>query len=239
MAADKYLLHHYSKMLFEFIRGKLNAVNSCLIYEQLIRIGDSELTVQTLLARVRSVIMMSKEAIESEHFRRIDQETLISLLSLEKLSIDEIDLFRAVSKWIDCEVQRRGLSVNRENRRLVFEPIKGYVLFTYLSPQQIANCKEIVELFTEEELLPLLLHLLNKTDYPVKIQPKTPRKARTNHSFCRDPWEYETNGDSEPDLDDYEEENDSLKSFVCSKAHSDEESDLIQLSDQDEDSMSL
>ena len=64
--------------------------NSCLIYEQLVKIGDRE---ESVLAYVRGrIIENSQEAIESEHFTQINQETLISLLSLEKLSIDEIDL---------------------------------------------------------------------------------------------------------------------------------------------------
>ena len=183
MAADKYLLNHYSGAFFNFIIGKLTNENSCLIYEQLVRIGDRE---ESALAYVRGrIIENSQEAIESEHFTQINQETLISLLSLEKLSIDEIDLFKAVSKWIDCEAQRRGLPVNRENRRLVFEPIKGYIRFSALTPEEVANCKEVVELLTEEELLPLLLHLLNKTDYPLKIQQITPRKSGWSSSFTR------------------------------------------------------
>ena len=176
MATDKYLLNHYSEALFDFIRDKLNAENSCLIYEQLVKIGDRE---KSTLAYVRNTIMKtSDEVFESDHFTQISQEMLISLLSLEKLSIDEIDLFRAVSKWIDCEVRRRGLSVNRENRRLVFEPIKGYILFSDLTPEQIAYHKETVELLTEGELLQILLHLLNKK-YPLDIELKTSRVAGT------------------------------------------------------------
>ena len=180
MAADKYLLNHYSRALFSFIIDKLTNENSCLIYEQLVKIGDRE---ESALAYVRDrIIESTKEVFESEHFTQISQEMLISLLSLEKLSIDEIDLFKAVSKWVDCEVRRRGLSVNRENRRLVFESIKGYILFSELTPEKIANCKEVVELLTKEELLSLLsllLRLVNKEE-PLAIELKTSRVAGTS-----------------------------------------------------------
>lgn len=50
------------------------------------------------------VIEKSKAMFESDHFMQIDQETLISLLSLDKLMIDEIGLLVAVSKWVNCKV---------------------------------------------------------------------------------------------------------------------------------------
>ena len=119
----------------------------------------------------------SKKVFESEHFTEIDQETLISLLSLKRLSIAEFDLLVAVSKWVDCEVQRQGLPVTAENRRRVFEPIKGYILFAALSAEKFTSCKETVELIAPEEVGPLLLHLLNKEHYPLTIELKTSRKS--------------------------------------------------------------
>ena len=97
------------------------------------------------------------------------------MLSLNELSIDEFDLLAPVSKWVDCEVQRQGLPLNQENRRKVFEPIKGYVLFSSLKPEKVANCEEIAELLTVEEIGSLVLHLnLGK---PLMIEQKTSRSV--------------------------------------------------------------
>ena len=179
MAADKYLLHGFSKKFFGYITTKLNAESSCLIYDQLIKIGERE---EISLASVRTVIIEnSQTTFESDHFTQIDQETLISLLSLDELSIDEIDLMAAVSKWVDCEVQRQGLSVNRENRQKVFEPVKGYILFTGLTPEKFASSKEIAELLTFEERGSLALHLLFKDNLSA-IERQTER--RVGYSFC-------------------------------------------------------
>ena len=174
VAADKYLLTKFNEVFFEYIKGKLTARNSCLIYDQLMKIGERE---EISLADVRTVIIgSSKEAFESGFFTRIDQETLINLLSLDKLSIDEFGLFVAVLKWVDCEVRRQGLPLNGQNRRRVFEPIKGYIVFTALSLEKIAKCEEIAQLLTDEESGSLLLHLLNR-DRPLKFELKTTRKA--------------------------------------------------------------
>ena len=178
MAADKYLLNNFKEAFVGHINRRLNEWNSCLIYDQLIKIGDP---VQTSLAHVRNTIIENEEAFESEHFTQIDQETLISLLSLDELSIDEFDLFVAVSKWVDCEVLRQDLSVNDENRRCVFESIKGYIVFTAFSPEKIASCEEVTRLLTDEERGSLVLHRLDKKN-PLKIELKTSR--RTEASGC-------------------------------------------------------
>ena len=174
VAADKYLLHEFNKEFFDYIKGKLNPESSCLIYDQLMKIGDRE---EISLADVRTVIIEnSKDAFESKHFRQIDQETLISLLSLDELSIAEFDLFVAVSKWVDCEVERQDLPVNGLNRLRMFEPIKSYILFTALTLEQIANGKELGLPLTNQEKGLLVMHRLNKVNQsPIEL--KTSRKA--------------------------------------------------------------
>ena len=175
MAADKYLVNHFGQAFFDYVKSKLNTESSCLIYDQLVKIGERE---EIRLAEVRSLIIEnSRETIGSEHFTQVDQETLTSLLSLDRLNIDELDLLAAVLKWVDCEMQRQGLPVNRENRRMVFQPIKGYVLFSTLTPEKAAKCKEIPELLTVEEAGSLLLHL--NLGEPLMIELKTSRSARS------------------------------------------------------------
>ena len=175
LAANKYLLQRFDRTFFEYIQDRLDEESSCLIYDQLIKIGERE---AIPFASVRTMIIEhSQKTLESEHFTQIDQETLISLLSLDQLSVDEINLLVAVSKWIDCEVQRQGLPVNRENRRRVFEPIKGYILFTTLMPKKIASCKEIIELLTFEERGSLVLHQLDEENNLSMIKLQTARRA--------------------------------------------------------------
>ena len=133
MAADKYLVHHFGEALIEYAKSRLTVESSCLIYDQLMKIGEHE---EISLADVRTMIIEnSREAIGTENFTQIDQETLISLLSLKELSIDGNYLLAAVSEWIDCELQRQGLQVNHVNRQKAFQPIKSYI-FRYVIAQK-------------------------------------------------------------------------------------------------------
>ena len=184
MVADMYLLNGFDRAFFNYVCRKLNSKNSCLIYDQLVKIGER---VEVWRKFVKGQITNNSRAFfESDHFTQIDQETLISFLSMDQLEIDEFDLLVAVSKWVDCEVQRQGLSVNDENRRKVFEPIKGYILFAALKPEEIMDCNEGVRLLTDDEEMALMRHLLNKKlskknqkNRPLTIKPKTARKDGT------------------------------------------------------------
>lgn len=171
-AADRYLLHHFQEPFFASIKSKLDAKNSCLIYDQLMKIQSEN----QLMDHVRKFIVSnSKAAFNSEYFTQIDQQTLISLLSLDMLSISEINLLTAVANWVDCEVQRRGLPDTLANIRTVFEPIKGYIIFTDLKSEEIANCSEIARLLTEEEMSALVLHLSGNKKVPWTVERKTAR----------------------------------------------------------------
>ena len=177
LAAETYVIDGFEGALFEYIRTRLNlanpAANIFLIYDQLVKIDTAE----ELLAQARTIIERSKVTFASEHFTQIGQETLISLLSLEELNIDEFDLFMAVSKWVDCEVRRQDLPMNRQSRRQVFWPIQGYILFNALTPDQVARCQEIDELLSLDEIGSLLLHLLNPDGHPYSLELRTTRRA--------------------------------------------------------------
>ena len=65
---------------------------------------------ESALNYVRTLIVMNtKVAFESEYFTKIGQDTLIDILHLEFLIIDEIDVLIACSKWVDAKVDRQTL----------------------------------------------------------------------------------------------------------------------------------
>ena len=194
VAADRYKLHGFSKALTDYIKAKLNAENSCLIYDQLIKIGERE---EILLADVRTIIIEnSQKAFASEHFTQIDQETLISLLSPNKLNIAEIDLLKAVSRWVDCKVQRQGLPMNDMNRQLAFEPIKRYISFTAFTPDQITACEAIKHLFPRK-----VIESFTQQARQVDAAPLTPQ-ATSSKSLTA--FEATTSDHQEFNLEPYE-----------------------------------
>ena len=110
-SADKYLLRQFEGTFFEYIKNILDAENNCLIYNQLVKIKHEE---EVSMACVNN--MKCKEIIT-----QIEQEKLNHLVSLDESSIAKFNLVVSVLlKWINRELQRRGMPVNRENRRKNF-----------------------------------------------------------------------------------------------------------------------
>ena len=133
-----------------------------------------------MLRYMRTLIMeISDEVFQCENFKFILQETLIGILSLDELRISEVELLEDISKWVDNKVKINGLTMDNKNKRKIFEPIKPYIVFSSLTAEQIAGCKEIETLLTPEETGLLALHVLNKSR-PLMIECKTARRVASD-----------------------------------------------------------
>jgi len=81
----------------------------------------------------------------------------MALLRSDKLSIDEIDLFKAVLRWGLSECKRRGLIDSFENRKMVLSEVLKLIRFptmtmqeiaTYVSPSNLLDSAQLLEIFT-------------------------------------------------------------------------------------------
>ena len=120
--------------LLERFKEELNETNCCLIYDQLIKLGKSE----SALNLVRTLIEINTEtAFNTKYFTQISQDTLIDILQMKYLNIDEVDLLIACSKWVDAEVDRKLLEPTIENKQKAFAPLKCLINFTDLNLDKI------------------------------------------------------------------------------------------------------
>lgn len=174
-AADKYLVNGFNEMFLQYLEQIVELENILTIFEELHKIENLD-NIMPALGWIDT--MIKKEIaflVETENFMEINLKTLLILLSLNELDITENDLFNAVARWIDREVQRKNLPLTKENRRLVFELIKGYILFDGLTAYQIANNPMVAQLLTESEMGSAMLNRFNK-DFPLVFELKTNRR---------------------------------------------------------------
>lgn len=158
MVGNKYLFHHWSDAISEYLREKLNAQNCLSVYDQLHWTDDVQ-----LLPMVGDFISENCEvAFKSSSFTELSENALIQILRSLRLSIQEIDVLQSVTGWISAEIQRQGLAATVENKRKLFEPIKPFIRFTDLDASEVADSDEIHGLLTSEELASLLVHSLKK-----------------------------------------------------------------------------
>ena len=178
-AADKYLVDGLNDVLFRYVKQNLDTFN-CLIYDQLIKNQKAN---PLILDPVKCFIKLNtKQVVENEFFTKIDEDTLLDLLTMDGLSISEIELLKACARWVNEQLLRKGLTSNPENKREIFKPIKNYIKFSDFSFDQMKGFDEIYDLLTVEETASFFAHLLNESR-PLSIECKTKRKTINLYSI--------------------------------------------------------
>ena len=61
----------------------------------------------------------TEAAVKSDGFATIERSLLDAVVSRETLTIEEIDLFKAVDQWVTKECEKQGLAVNGEQKRRI------------------------------------------------------------------------------------------------------------------------
>ncbi|XP_037035621.1 BTB/POZ domain-containing protein 6-A-like [Bradysia coprophila] len=183
VAGDKYQVYNMNDAMFSFIKDVLNESNCCIIYDQLMKFPSEYLCVP--VDQVRTMIRYnSGVAFNDEYFVDISQETLVDLLNMDALSLDEIDVLRSCAKWVDEEIRRLNLESNAANKQKIFKPFKNLIGFSRITLDQLEHFSPIKDLLSSDELSSLFLHHLNISQ--LTIECNAARKTLTLKSATCD-----------------------------------------------------
>lgn len=152
VAADKYQVNDLTD-LSEYVKTTLDASNCCLVYDQLLKLPNENVLKLNYVKRM--IQLHAKKAFKSESFTKIHLKTLVSILELHHLNIDEIDILKTCLRWTEIECARRGMVAISENTREIFEPIKHLINFQSLRVEQLHNI-EFKRLLSDDEITSLL-----------------------------------------------------------------------------------
>ncbi len=114
--ARKYIVPSLSKTCVNFLIESLNAENVLDVLDHADRFDENGLkkrcwkVIQSYTSRVAA----------SESFNNISQTTLTKLLMQNNLNIEEVELFEAVSKWIDFQCSRKDLEPTPEESKVCY-----------------------------------------------------------------------------------------------------------------------
>ena len=170
VAANKYLASDLIKDLTDLIiNNRLEVLNVCVIYDQLLKLGICE----SLIGEVKNLIVARfSEACASNSFLRISENTLVAILSFNKLNTAELELLKACFRWIDSQVPK--------SKRIKFQRIKHLIRFGDLSLTDFGSISKLEKYMTMEDIASVFLHLSQKS-YPIQIAYQSPRGPRDTH----------------------------------------------------------
>ncbi len=97
--------------------------------------------------------LQTSEAIASDAFSYMHQETLTELLKRELLNVKEVDLFKAVLKWSEAECLRKEIESNPMNKRAVMGKAIYQIRFASMTQHEFGRDVDPTGILTPEEMV--------------------------------------------------------------------------------------
>ncbi len=148
--AKKYLISSLAEKCCNVLKACIKPDNVFAVLEQAVQFDESDLE-----AKCWDIISKNTlECINSGAFCSIGSHTLNALLESEVLVIAEVDLFKAVLKWVDSECANQGINTadSKMARRRILGDSVYEIRFLEMSLQDFAKCVPAEGILTETEM---------------------------------------------------------------------------------------
>ena len=134
--ANKYMVPSLAKKCSEYLRENLSTANVFSILPHAQKFDDKDLE-----GRCWEVIEEhTEEAVTLDEFVTLGQSLIESVVKRERLTIKEVDLFKAVDRWATKESERQGITTDGESkRRIIGEDIVRAIRFPLMSQKEFVS----------------------------------------------------------------------------------------------------
>ena len=148
--AKKYMVPSLAYKCSRYLRDHLDASNVFNILPMAQKYEEKELT-----DRCWEVIdNQSQAATKSDGFTTIEHSLLEAVVSRDTLTINEIDLFKAVDLWATKEIGNQGLEANSEVKRIILgEKVVKAIRFPVMKLQEFASVVPDAKILTPDEVI--------------------------------------------------------------------------------------
>ena len=147
--AKKYIVPSVAEKCTEYLQNNLDPSNVFNILPTAEKYEEKE-----LVDRCWKVVEKeTKAAVKSDGFATIERSLLEAVVSRDTLTIQEIDLFKAVDQWAIKECEKQGLSVNGEQkRRILGETIIKAIRFPVMKEKEFATVVLDAKILSPDEI---------------------------------------------------------------------------------------
>ena len=178
--AKKYMVPSLADKCSRYLRNHLDATNVFSILPMAQKYEEKELT-----DRCWEVIdNQSQAAMRSDGFTTIEQSLLEAVVSRDTLSINEIDLFKAVDLWATKKCGNQGIEANgEEKRRILGEKVVKAIRFPVMKQQEFASVVPHTKILTPDEVIKFFMFFNSAATFPegfLMRKRSDPRKPSTN-----------------------------------------------------------
>ena len=134
--ANKYMVPSLTEKCSEYLRENLSTANVFSILPHAQKFEDKDLE-----DRCWGVIEANtEEAVTSDDFVTLERSLIESVVKRERLTVKEVDLFKAVDRWATRESERQGITADGESkRRIIGEDIVKAIRFPLMSQKEFVS----------------------------------------------------------------------------------------------------
>ena len=150
--AKKYLIPSLAEKCSEVLEENVKPDDVFMMLEQAIKFDEEKLQEKCW----DIVSTQTLECINSEAFCSIGSHVIRALLKRKDLAVTEVELFKAVLKWVDCECARQGITNINENktaRRRVLDDSVYDIYFLDMSLEDFTKYVSFTGILTETEII--------------------------------------------------------------------------------------
>ena len=141
---------------------------------------------KTLLDRCWEIVdKQTEEAVKSEAFATIERSLLEAVVVRDTLTIEEIELFKAVDLWATKECERQGLAADGAiKRRILGEEVIKVIRFPTMKQKDFASVALDSNLLSREEIVNIIKYFNSVSTSPVGF-PETKRSVNSDKNILR------------------------------------------------------
>ena len=171
--AKKYIVPSLAAKCSEYLRNNLEPSNVFSILPSAQRYEEKD-----LVDRCWKVIdKQTGEAVKSDGFATIERSLLEAVVIRDTLTIEEIELFKAVDLWATKECERQGLEADgKTKRRILGEEIVKVIRFPIIKEEDFSSVVWDSKILTPDEIVTIVIYLNSVLSSPVGF-PKERRSS--------------------------------------------------------------
>ena len=168
--AKKYMVPSLAEKCSEYLLTNLDPSNVFSILPSAQKYEEKD-----LVERCWKVIDdQTEQAAKSDGFATIQRSLLEAILVRDTLTIEEIDLFKAVDLWATKECERQGLEADGDTkRRILGEKTVKAIRFPTMSLEDFVSVVLLSDILTKAEIVSLTRHVSSVSKSPAGFSEKT------------------------------------------------------------------
>ena len=176
--AKKYLIPSLAEKCCKVLEESIKPDNVFMVLEQAIQFDEKKLE-----AKCWDIVLWETlKCINSDAFCSIGSHTLNALLKRESLTVAEVELFKAVLKWVDSECAKQGINIEEDKtaRRRVLGDTVYEISFLEMSLEDFAKYVSSTGILTEAEVISIFQKFsgLDVADLTKWKEPRKKQRSR-------------------------------------------------------------